>query len=592
MRPRVLIFCFLIFPLTLLGQAPPQGINYQAMVYVPYGNQQVGVNSSGQIPANSKEVQVTFTIEEGFNGPVVYQETHLDSTDQYGLLTSVIGTGLPTAASPQAFNQIDWSLGDPYLRVSIYLTAYNTTIASYEKLWSVPYAFFSGLADSSNYSNASGYADSSDYANASGYSDSSGYAASSGFADSCNYATLSGNGVTNIITNIDGTLTIQLYNGTTFITDTLVGTAGPAGPIGPAGPAGPAGPTGNTGPAGPTGAAGPTGNAGPAGPVGPTGPQGIGITNAYVLGDSLYLVLSNGQVLNAGYVTGSPGSTNAWLLNGNAGTSPATNFLGTTDPSALVMKTNNQERLRVSAFGNVGIGTNSPAAKLDVVGSVKITDGTEGSGKVLTSDASGNASWQTIAVGGSGMFTNMTAFNSAGTFSYVVPAGVTKIMVECWGAGGGGAGTNFGNAGGGGGGGYGKQIFNVVAGASYSVTVGAGGLAGLPGQSGSVGGTSSVGTLISATGGGGGNGFNGIGGVGGTSTASINVSGEPGRYGLANTGIAYGGAAPLGGFGGLGGVNSVGGTGIAPGGGGGGAGYTNGSYAGGQGAVGRVVIYY
>ncbi|MFZ9944030.1 MAG: hypothetical protein ACO3O0_10495, partial [Bacteroidia bacterium] len=154
------------------------------MVYVPYGNQQVGVNSSGQIPANSKEVQVTFTIEEGFNGPVVYQETHLDSTDQYGLLTSVIGTGLPTAASPQAFNQIDWSLGDPYLRVSIYLTAYNTTIASYEKLWSVPYAFFSGLADSSNYSNASGYADSSDYANASGYSDSSGYAASSGFADS------------------------------------------------------------------------------------------------------------------------------------------------------------------------------------------------------------------------------------------------------------------------------------------------------------------------------------------------------------------------------------------------------------------------
>ncbi len=45
--------------------------------------------------------------------------------------------------------------------------------------------------------------------------------------------------------------------------------------------------------------------------------------------------------------------------------------------------------------GNVGIGTSSPTAKLDVTGNVKITDGTQGAGKVLTSDASGMASWQT-----------------------------------------------------------------------------------------------------------------------------------------------------------------------------------------------------
>jgi len=46
-----------------------------------------------------------------------------------------------------------------------------------------------------------------------------------------------------------------------------------------------------------------------------------------------------------------------------------------------------------STSGNVGIGTASPAQKLDVAGSVKITDGSEGLGKVLTSDASGNATW-------------------------------------------------------------------------------------------------------------------------------------------------------------------------------------------------------
>ncbi len=47
--------------------------------------------------------------------------------------------------------------------------------------------------------------------------------------------------------------------------------------------------------------------------------------------------------------------------------------------------------------GNVGIGTTIPSAKLDVNGSIKITDGLQGAGKVLTSDASGLASWQSLS---------------------------------------------------------------------------------------------------------------------------------------------------------------------------------------------------
>ena len=46
--------------------------------------------------------------------------------------------------------------------------------------------------------------------------------------------------------------------------------------------------------------------------------------------------------------------------------------------------------------GNVGIGTTSPGAKLEVAGQVKITGGSPGAGRVLTSDASGLATWQTI----------------------------------------------------------------------------------------------------------------------------------------------------------------------------------------------------
>ena len=49
----------------------------------------------------------------------------------------------------------------------------------------------------------------------------------------------------------------------------------------------------------------------------------------------------------------------------------------------------------VLANGNVGIGTISPAATLEVNGSVKITGGYPGSGKVLTSDANGLSYWST-----------------------------------------------------------------------------------------------------------------------------------------------------------------------------------------------------
>ena len=63
----------------------------------------------------------------------------------------------------------------------------------------------------------------------------------------------------------------------------------------------------------------------------------------------------------------------------------------------LVFGTNNLTRVRIKNDGNVGIGTDTPAAKLDVAGTVKISDGSQGAGKVLTSDANGLATWVTPA---------------------------------------------------------------------------------------------------------------------------------------------------------------------------------------------------
>jgi hypothetical protein len=64
--------------------------------------------------------------------------------------------------------------------------------------------------------------------------------------------------------------------------------------------------------------------------------------------------------------------------------------------------------------GDVGIGTIAPEAKLEVSGQVKITGGSPGTGKVLTSDASGLASWQTPSAG-SGQYKGMYVRKKAGS---------------------------------------------------------------------------------------------------------------------------------------------------------------------------------
>ena len=77
---------------------------------------------------------------------------------------------------------------------------------------------------------------------------------------------------------------------------------------------------------------------------------------------------------------------------------------------------------------NVGIGVPLPAAKLDIAGNIKIADGSQGSGKVLTSDGSGLANWTTpnncylsynyVQANGSGIESSSTTFFRVGTFVY------------------------------------------------------------------------------------------------------------------------------------------------------------------------------
>jgi hypothetical protein len=56
----------------------------------------------------------------------------------------------------------------------------------------------------------------------------------------------------------------------------------------------------------------------------------------------------------------------AWETNGNAGTNPATDFVGTTDLQPLSLRTNSNEAVHIDPAGNVGIGAANPQNLLHV----------------------------------------------------------------------------------------------------------------------------------------------------------------------------------------------------------------------------------
>jgi hypothetical protein len=170
-------------------ETPPQGINYQAVVYSDNSNENPGVDSQGQVLKNEK-IGVRFTIYSGSaSGTEAYKESHNSLTDEFGLFSLIIGQG--SQISINAFDAIDWGTGYYYLKVEIDKNGgVNYIDMGTLQMWSVPYALYT------------------------------------------KYAETAGNGISDVIDNGDGTITFNYFDGSTYTTGVLGGIQGPIGPTG------------------------------------------------------------------------------------------------------------------------------------------------------------------------------------------------------------------------------------------------------------------------------------------------------------------------------------------------------------------------
>lgn len=159
------------------------------------------------------------------------------------------------------------------------------------------------------------------------------------------------------------------------------GAPGPQGAQGPQGVAGADGSAGPQGPQGPQGVAGAVGAAGPAGPQGPIGPQGAtgaqGPQGLQGLQGPQGATGAQGPQGVAGPqglqgATGPQGVAGPQGLQGATGATGAAGTLSGGSTSFLAKWTSSSTLGNSAIFdnGNIGVGTSSPGAKLDVAGDI------------------------------------------------------------------------------------------------------------------------------------------------------------------------------------------------------------------------------
>lgn len=140
---------FLVIVSISLYAQPPQAIQYQAVVR----------DSDGTLIKNQKVSYEISILSGSATGSPVYTETHVDTTNEFGVSNLLIGHGTPVLST---FNAINWGADDYFVKISI--DVYGGTsymVMGTSQLMSVPYALYADNANTLNGRTSSYFANAS-----------------------------------------------------------------------------------------------------------------------------------------------------------------------------------------------------------------------------------------------------------------------------------------------------------------------------------------------------------------------------------------------------------------------------------------------
>ena len=138
---NIQFWLFILFSSFVFSQT--KGISYQAAILDPSGNE----------PLVNKNICLQFKIINS-SSLIDYQEALTTSTDDFGMINTIIGSGIPTGGLAATFNAIEWDNTSKRLVVEIDL---NATCSSFieisnQPFTSVPYALYATNGGSTNLS--------------------------------------------------------------------------------------------------------------------------------------------------------------------------------------------------------------------------------------------------------------------------------------------------------------------------------------------------------------------------------------------------------------------------------------------------------
>ncbi|MDC1506097.1 hypothetical protein N8475_13035, partial [Winogradskyella sp.] len=132
---RIILSALILF-VSLVSFSQTNGITYQAVIINPSAQELPGANDFNT-PLANKDVCLQFSILDE-NLEIEYQETISTTTDTFGMVNLIIGTGNQTGGYANTFQNILWSANAKNLKVDINT---NGACANFNEISNQPFTF-------------------------------------------------------------------------------------------------------------------------------------------------------------------------------------------------------------------------------------------------------------------------------------------------------------------------------------------------------------------------------------------------------------------------------------------------------------------